>query len=487
MRKSIIILSILFLVALSFAGWKKVFASWSYSFYDAVQTSDGNFLIIGFKYADFPILRNCLYWRHIYRETGLTIPGRVYKDPDYSEGYYVIKTKDKGYLITGEDYSTGKIIAIKLDSSFSLQWRKMHGRLGGYTAAPITCCTQEGGYFLFHFLMDFTSRFNLIKLDSLGDSIWIRDYDTLIGTPPDSYDTYPKFVVNTLDMNYILGLAIQCTWFPYVDTSYLFIKIDESGDIIWTKSSDIIYSSRCSCIPTFDSCFIHVGYTDRPGRETVVTKYDREFDTILWRKIYRHPKNASHIVQTSDSGYVIFGRIPNSDSTGTHLNDYMFLMKLDPNGDSLWCKIYDEDTCFGVRSFVLLDDGGFLMLAHLSGGGSILILTDSLGDVRVSEPLLQKPEEFSVTVSPNPFNSSCAIMICQHSRLHRDCATLKVEIFDLRGRLVSLLSSHVEGHKAPSSKRSYVWQPEQSVSSGIYIVKVSTDNRSTSKNILYLK
>jgi len=475
MRKAIFILTILFIVALSFAGWKKVFTS--YVFRDAVQTSDGNFLIIGFRYRDFPSTGRNLYWRHIYRETGLTIPGRKYKDPDDSDGYYVIKTKDKGYLITGKDSDTGKIIAIKLDSSFSLQWRKMHGRPGD-VFAPITCCTQEGGYFLFHYLSNYTGRINLIKLDSLGDSIWIRDYDTLIALPPDSYDTYPIFIVNTLDGNYIFGLHIRCTWIPYVDTSYLFIKIDESGDIIWTKSSDIIYSSICSCHPTFDSCFIHVGYTDPPDYETVVTKYDREFDTILWRKIYRYPKNASHIVQTSDSGYAIFGRIPNSDSTGTHINDYMFLMKLDPNGDSLWCKIYDEDTCFGVHSFVLLDDGGFLMLAHYSEGGALLILTDSLGDVRVSEPQLQKPEEFSITVSPNPFNSSCQITA-------PEAAT--VTIFDLRGRLVTALSSSIEGHKAPSSKRSYIWQPEQSVSSGIYIVKVSTDKQSTSKNILYLK
>ncbi len=477
MRKAIIILTILFIVALSFAGWKKVFHR--YSFRDAVQTTDGNFLVIGDKLRDFPSHINNLYWRHIYRDTGLTIPGRTYKDPDYSEGYFVIKTKDKGYLITGEDFDTGKIIAIKLDSSFSLQWRKMHGRPGGYNAAPITCCTQEGGYFFFHFLSNCTNRFNLIKLDSLGDSIWIRDYDTLIGTPPDSYHTYPKFVVKTLDRNYILGLHIRCAWVPHVDTSYLFIMIDESGDIIWKKSSDIIYSSRCSCHPTFDSSFIHVGYDYLPDREIVVTKYDREFDTILWRKTYRYPKKYSEdIVQTSDSGYAIFGRKPNYDSTGTYLNSYMFLMKLDPNGDSLWCKIYDEDTCFGVYSFVLLDDGGFLMLGGKSYNSTILILTDSLGDVRVTEPLLQKPEEFSITVSPNPFNSSCQITA-------PEAAT--VTIFDLRGRLVSALSSPIEGHKAPSSKRSYIWQPEQSLSSGIYIVKVSTDNRSTSKNILYLK
>lgn len=473
MKKGIIILTILFIVTLSFAGWKKVFHR--YSFRDAVQTTDGNFLVIGDKWGDFPTTKSYLYWRHIYRETGLTIPGREYKDSDDSDGYFVIKTKDKGYLITGKDYITGKIIAIKLDSSFSLQWRKMHGRPGD-VGAPITCCTQEGGYFLFHSLGYYRYRFNLIKLDSLGDSIWIRDYDSLIGTPPDSYDTYPRFVVNTLDRNYILGLHIRCAWIPYLDTSYLFIKIDESGDIIWTKSSDIIYTES-SCHPTFDSSFIHVGYDYLPDHEIVVTKYDREFDTILWRKTYCYKKVPLDIIQTSDSGYAIFGRKPNSDSTGTYLNDYMFLMKLDPNGDSLWCKIYDEDTCSSVRSIVLLDDGGFLMLGGKSDG-SILILADSLGDVRVTEPLSQKPEEFSITVSPNPFNSSCQITA-------PEAAT--VTIFDLRGKLVTALSSHVEVHKATSSKRSYIWQPEQSVSSGIYIVKVSTDNRSTSKNILYIK
>ncbi len=483
MRKVIFILTIFGFVALSFAGWIAIFGS---IYYDAIQPTDSTILLVGAARDEGPpVTHHFLRWVYRNLETRERILYHTCRDMYESRAYRVINTKDKGFLIIGSSMDNGSVIAIKLDSTFSCQWRKRcegSGYTFLYTPRDMfACCTHDNGFIIF-----FTRRYYpparlcFKKIDSLGDTIWSKEIDSLIALPPDSYDTYPKFVVNTLDGNYIIGVEVYHR--PSDEHSTLFVKIDDSGDIIWKKSSDIAYKAF-SCQPTFDSCFIHLGYTyaDIPDREIVVTKYDRGFDTILWRKIYYYPKTASHIIQTSDRGYAIFGSKAYYDSTGTYINRYMFLMKLDPNGDSLWCKIYDDKdshSCRSISSFVLLDDGGFLMLGSKSGGGSILILTDSLGDVRVTESPLQKPEEFSITVSPNPFNSSCQITA-------PEAAT--VTIFDLRGRLVSVLSSHVEGHKAPSSKRSYIWQPEQSVSSGIYIVKVSTDNRSTSKNILYLK
>ena len=482
MRKAIIILTIFGFVILSFAGWIAIFGS---IYYDAIQPTDSTILLVGAaKYEDPPMTHYYLNWEYMNLESRERILSHTYWPWLYpgmfdSKAYKVIKTRDKGFLIIGTDCYDERVIAIKLDSTFSCQWKKRCERFSILTYGDMfACCTHDNGFFIFFHRKYYPpTRLCFVKIHSLGDTIWSKEYDSLIVSSPDSYDTSPKFVVNSLDDNYIIGVQVYHR--PSDEHSTLFIKIDESGDIIWKRMSDIAYSAL-SCHPTFDSCFIHLGYTYRPDREIVVTKYDRGFDTILWRKTYCYPKIPVDIVQTSDSGYAIFGEKYHYDSTGTYINSYMFLMKLDSNGDSLWCKVYDgEDShsCSSVRSFVLLDDGGFLMLGSKSGN-SILILTDSLGDVRVTEPPLQKPEEFSVTVSPNPFNSSCQITA-------PEAAT--VTIFDLRGRLVSLLSSPVEGHKAPSSKRSYIWQPEQSVSSGIYIVKVSTDNRSTSKNILYLK
>ena len=123
-----------------------------------------------------------------------------------------------------------------------------------------------------------------------------------------------------------------------------------------------------------------------------------------------------------------------------------------------------------------------------------------------------KPISFELTVSPNPFNSSCAIMISQHSRLPRDCAT--VEIFDLQGRLVWNkpsdsdnigVTSLIKGGKpdeVPLNKRDIakrqgvsassqgviIWQPEEAISSGVFLVRATTsDGQQITKRIVYLK
>ena len=87
----------------------------------------------------------------------------------------------------------------------------------------------------------------------------------------------------------------------------------------------------------------------------------------------------------------------------------------------------------------------------------------------VSIKTSHKPEIKTCMVCPNPFNSSCVISI-PTSR----CAG----IFDLDGRVVK----HVE----PGLK-SFEWEPEPNVASGIYFVRYFLENKYESKRIVYMK
>ncbi len=117
------------------------------------------------------------------------------------------------------------------------------------------------------------------------------------------------------------------------------------------------------------------------------------------------------------------------------------------------------------------------------------------------------PSILKITAYPNPFNSSCAIAAP---------AGADVEIYDLRGNVVyktpsiprslspqgerDVLAAE-DGSESPfpsgegGSTKSrqmrgqfFIWQPDKSISSGIYLVRATTnDGRTTTKRIVYVK
>jgi len=104
-------------------------------------------------------------------------------------------------------------------------------------------------------------------------------------------------------------------------------------------------------------------------------------------------------------------------------------------------------------------------------------------------------KKFSLVVSPNPFNSSCIITVPDGA---------KVEIYDLRGRLVcaypqvSSVEDEINGRAKLDNTsfsagqyramRKYIWIPDQLTSPGIYLIRARTkEGRCITKRIIYLK
>ncbi len=126
------------------------------------------------------------------------------------------------------------------------------------------------------------------------------------------------------------------------------------------------------------------------------------------------------------------------------------------------------------------------MMARLCGwDGSV--------DVKENNPV--KPKNFAIMTSPNPFNSSCKIRVqgVEGSRIQG------IEIFDLQGKLLTPYSSRQsrdsfvplnKGDRSDASASAqgvYIWQPEESISSGIYIVRATFDGRTVTGRVVYLK
>ncbi len=95
-----------------------------------------------------------------------------------------------------------------------------------------------------------------------------------------------------------------------------------------------------------------------------------------------------------------------------------------------------------------------------------------------SEEQWKIPQQISISVSPNPFNSMCKITI-----FGGDCTPKVLRIFDISGNL--LLQQY--NHNSNNDMWNVIWQPTQNVSSGIYLVEVLSAEKNGFCKIIHLK
>jgi len=99
------------------------------------------------------------------------------------------------------------------------------------------------------------------------------------------------------------------------------------------------------------------------------------------------------------------------------------------------------------------------------------------------EEIVSKPKAFTISAHPNPFNSAVSITAP---------AGAEIEIFNIEGRMVDKLSvgAGLKPARAGGSETfSYecVWQPNENLGSGVYLVRAKYGDESVSKRIVYLK
>ena len=126
---------------------------------------------------------------------------------------------------------------------------------------------------------------------------------------------------------------------------------------------------------------------------------------------------------------------------------------------------------------------------------SIGVLVDTLAGAIAESPEL--PQSIALSAFPNPFNSAVTIFV---ETLH--ATSLRIEIFDIAGRRVAQLPSPSvplpagEGRNSFSlwekvsegrMRAEFIWQPEKSLGSGVYLVRAKIGDESVTKRVVYLR
>jgi len=399
---------------------------------------------------------------------------------DRDIGKYISQTSDGGYIITGETYnSLENIFLAKTDMYGDTLWAKTYESVHQEYAYCVRETLDEG------FIIAAQTNLGglkawIIKTDATGDTLWTRMLEGRI------YNILP-----TADSAYLLA------GYETYDSKAVLRKMDQSGELIWTKSygfSKIFYEmielsgdrimvgglSRLKEAP--GSTTIELFMTNHSGDSLWVKQYGgvyiyyylslqntydggyifsatkmlyfedaniylHKVDSVgntQWTKVFGEDyisDISQGVVQTPDSGYMLTGEkymLPKKGNSG------MFLLKTDQHGDSLWEKSFDTDTTrtSGYGLIKTADDHIVLCGEELSpyapATSNILLLKVDQEGLITNLAELKTREK--ITITPNPNQGNFRVNILDGDR--------ELMIFDMTGRLI--IKQNIKPHEGNS-------------------------------------
>ncbi len=281
--------------------------------------------------------------------------------------FSVQQTQDGGYIVAGiadwNLYIYADIYLLKTDSRGDTLWTKKFGG-DSIDMSYSVQQTLDGGYVVTGRTKSFGAGNDdvwLIKIDSSGDTIWTKTYG---GIDSDG----GRSVMQTIDGGYMIGGNTES--YGAGSNDVWLIKTNSLGDTTWTKTyggidHDIGYSVQ----QTTDSGYIIAGETRSYGAgkgDARLVKVNSSGDTA-WTKTYGGAEEDlfMSVQQTSEGGYIATGW---TSSISADTPD-VYLVKTDANGDTLWTRTYGGDGRDLGKSVHQTSDGGYIVAGW--GGSSI--------------------------------------------------------------------------------------------------------------------
>jgi len=231
--------------------------------------------------------------------------------------------------------------------------------------------TTDGGFILAGVTESFGAGnrdFYLVKTDSQGDTLWTRTYG---GSGAD----VARSVQQTTDGGYVM--AGWTTSFGAGYDDFYLVKTDAQGDTLWTRTyggpgAEGAYSVQ----QTADGGYIIAG--NGGGVVFYVVKTD-ESGNMIWTHTYDEGSwgcQAYSVQQTADGGYIVVG------TACEEWDHYIFVVKTNSSGDTLWTRTYGETMEDYGHSVQQTAEGGYIIAGRtgIEGWDVYLVKTDSSGD-----------------------------------------------------------------------------------------------------------
>jgi hypothetical protein len=215
-----------------------------------------------------------------------------------------------------------------------------------------------------------------------GDDVVLKCIDRNYGYTNWSYpfggagDDRASAMIQTRDGNILIAGSTSSFGAGYDDAWLL--KVKPSGDTIWTKTcGDTGNEAAFAMVQTQDSSIIVAGTTTTrsAGSDDIwLLKINANGDT-LWSKTFGGTAAEKPIcmVQTLDGNILVAGR---TASFGAGLWD-IWLLKVKPNGDTIWTKTYGGTGSEEPGAMIQLQDSNVIVAGYTASFGAGAGTTDA--------------------------------------------------------------------------------------------------------------
>ena len=284
--------------------------------------------------------------------------------PTYDSGYIVV-----GYSSSYSSQTDG--IILKLNKNGLLQWAKRIN-CGSYQEPTEVYQLSDSSFVVVGGGGSNSSETKIFfaKFSSSGNFLWLKRYQY--------HSTHGAGLIPTPDG----GFAITGSY----NSSYLFAKLDNNGNVSWAK----VFNSGGNSISYVvnianDGGFLMTGdtWSFTPNCKIWVIKMDNS-GNIQWEKAYGIPNKDMRgfsVVNIGNTGYALVG----VDYT-TNPDDDGYLIRINNTGSVLWARKYFGTLDDKTRNIILTKDKGFYLTgfsnSFLSAGDYNIycVKTDSNGN-----------------------------------------------------------------------------------------------------------
>jgi hypothetical protein len=184
---------------------------------------------------------------------------------------------------------------------------------------------------------------------------------------------------------------------------------DQANCVLTVDSSYVLFDWQANLIGQDTTRFsgVHFIKTDKYGNIKVEK-------LLRINGYYIEPGWSNHSIQTRDSGFIMAGQLKDSNS-----NTYIYLVKFNSQGDTLWTRAYGGKGIYNRAMQVRqAADGGYFVggYTEMYGADSVDVFcmkTDSIGRMQWIKTPTRPEVESAYTIDINPYDSS--ILICGYS------------------------------------------------------------------------
>ncbi|HLG31645.1 MAG TPA: T9SS type A sorting domain-containing protein [Ignavibacteriaceae bacterium] len=271
------------------------------------------------------------------------------------------------------------VLIMKTDASGNELWNRTYN-LGLNDWGRSMKQTQDGGFIIAGMTEVNSQTFDpfLIKTDSEGMMQWYQQYDYGFGD-----DDRGHAVWQTSDGGYIIAGQTWLIHGAFGNYDMYIIKTDMNGNVQWKKvfyreneGGDVALAVQ----QLSDGGYIIGGFTQSSSWASYIIRTDN-LGNALWSNIYpgSWQSECYDIQATPDGGFILTGT-ESSFQTDTDL----LIIKLNPNGNLIWKKIYGTVDAEQGEYIQQLQDGGYIiagMSSHGAGGYDMYVVrTNGAGE-----------------------------------------------------------------------------------------------------------